>query len=246
MKLYGHYASQPTRSVAWLLKLTHTQFEFITVNPTAGETRTPEFRSKFPLGLIPALEDDDVNPPFHLSEGSSIMIYLCEKYNWSDWYPLSTGTANSLSEIQKRAKINEYLSHHNESSRMMTRKVIHPTMKWLFTDNSDSKQLAAPKHLSHNPADILEVKSIVRDVAKRFEHKFLNGSEYIVGDAPTIADLMAYPEIAQIPMIMGIQYEEWKELERLRAWLKKIEALEFHDDVHRTVFKIGKMYQSKL
>jgi glutathione S-transferase len=129
---------------------------------------------------------------------------------------------------------------------MMTRKVILPTMKWMFADNSDTKKAAAPKHLSHNPNDIQQVKSIIRDVAKRFQHKFLMDGNYIVGDTPSIADLLAYPEISQIQMIMGIHYKEWEELERLRNWLEKMEQLDFHDDIHRTVMKIGKMYKSKL
>lgn len=243
LKLYGHFASQPTRSVAWLLKMKHTPFEFATINPTAGDTRTPQFRSQFPLGLIPALEDTTTSPAFALSEASSIMIYLCEKHGWEDYYPTSPN------DIQKRAKIHEYFSHHNESSRMMTRKVIMPTMKWMFADNSDTKRAAAPKHLSHNPNDIENVKKIIRDIAKRFEHKFLNNpsEEYIVGNTPTIADVLAYPELSQIPMIMGIDYDEWDgEFEALRNWLGRMEQLEFHDDVHKTVCKIGKMYKSKL
>jgi len=233
-----------SNKVAWLLKMKKTPFEFITINPTAGETRTPQFRQKFPLGLIPAIEDTDTTPPFALSEASSIMIYLCEKHQWDDYFP------SSPRDIQKRAKINEYISHHNESVRQMTRKIILPTMKWMFTENSSiaKSSMVNTKHLSHNPNDIQNVKTIIRDTAKRFEHKFLNGkeSEYIVGDSPTIADLLAYPEISQIPMIMGIHYGEWDELERLRCWLKKMEELPYHEDVHRTVCKIGKMYKSKL
>ncbi len=87
LKLYGHFGSQPTRSVAWLLKMKKTPFEFITINPTSGETRSPQYRRKFPLGLIPAIEDDSVTPPFALSEASAIMIYLCEKHGWDDMYP---------------------------------------------------------------------------------------------------------------------------------------------------------------
>ena len=60
LKLYGHFGSQPTRSVAWLLKMKETPFELITVNPISGETRTAEYRKKFPLGLIPALEDTEL------------------------------------------------------------------------------------------------------------------------------------------------------------------------------------------
>lgn len=104
------------------------------------------------------------------------------------------------------------------------------------------------KHLTHNPDDIAQVKQVIRDTAKRFQHKFLARTKpYIVGNTPTIADLLAYPELAQIPMIMDIHYTEWgEELSLLRMWLEKMEQLDFHDDVHGTVFKIGRMYKSKL
>ena len=248
LKLYGHYASQPTRSVAWLLKMKKTPFEFVTVNPTSGEARTPEYRKKFPLGLIPAIEDSEPTPPFALSEASAILMYLCEKNGWDDFYPTA---------IRRRAKVHEYLSHHNESTRMMTRKVIFPTMKWMFAGETrgagSGASASGVAHLSHGSRDVENVKTTIRDVAKRFQHKFLvheNGatsSNYIVeGDTPTIADLLAYPDIAQIPMIMGIDYSEWPELEPLRLWMGRISELPYHDDVHRTVYKIGNMYKSKL
>lgn len=242
LKLYGHFGSQPTRSVAWLLKMKKKPFEFVTVNPIAGETRTPEYRRKFPLGLVPAIEDADCTPPLRLSEASAIMMYLCEKNGWDDFYPEG---------VQKRAKIIEYVSHHNESARMMTRKIIFPTNIWLFSENASGKPSwgEGVPHLSHNPRDLEKVKAAIRDVAKRFQHKFLlaNSSGYIVeGNAPTIADLLAYPEFAQIPQIMGIDYAEWPELEPLNVWLNKMSELPCHDDVHRTVFKIGKIFKSKL
>jgi len=248
LKLYGHFGSQPTRSVAWLLKMKKTPFEFITINPTAGETRTPHYREKFSLGLIPAIEDTDVSPPFTLSEASAIMIYLCEKHQWSDFYP----TSSDAFAIQRRARINEYFSHHNESTRLMTRKVIFPTMKWMFSDRrgkgSDASSTGVA-HLSNSTKDIDKTKATIRDIAKRFQHKFLaNDSSYIVeGDTPSIADLLAYPDLAQIPQIMGIDYcEEWPELEPLSKWLDRMAALPEHDDIHKTIHKIGKMYRSKL
>lgn len=254
LKLYGHYGSQPTRSVAWLLKMKKTPFEFITINPTIGEARTPEYRKKFPLGLIPAIEDTDTTPPFALSEASSIMIYLCEKYGWDDFYPTSRSNDHLLATIRRRAKINEYISHHNESTRIMTRKIIFPTMKWIFSGDTPGASASSVAHFSNSNHDMQKTKAAIRDVAKRFQHKFLvhdhsrSSSGFIVeGDTPTIADLLAYPDLAQIPQIMGINYkEEWQELEPLSLWMDKMSKLPCHDDVHRTVNKIGKMYRSKL
>ena len=241
LKLYGHYGSQPFRSVAWLLKIKAKPFEVVKINPLAGEARTKEYRSKFPLGLIPALEDTDHTPSFTLSEGSAILIYLCEKYGWNDFYPCSLST-NSVEEnitaMKRRAKVLEYVSHHNESTRKMTHDVIFPSVKWIFGNDANSRH------------DVNDVKPIVQNIAKRFQHKFLlnkSCGDYIVeGDHPTIADLMAYEDLAQVQMMLGIQYTEWEELQPLQKWIQKMSDLPCHDDVHRTVYKIGDLYQSKL
>jgi len=186
LKLYGHYGSQPFRSVAWLLKMKKEPFEFITINPIKGDHRTADYRAKFPLGLIPAIEDDPGDgKTLAMSEAAAIMIYLCEKHKWNEWYPSSN--------IRQRALINEYFSHHNESTRLMTGKVIRPGLSALF---------AAEGNLS--------------------------------------------PGLAQIPQILGIDYSEWPELEELRQWLDRMAKLPYHDDVHRTATKLGKLYQSKL
>ena len=240
LKLYGHYGSQPFRSVAWLLKMKREPFEFISINPMKGDNRTKDYRSKFPLGLIPAIEDHYDGKTIALSEASAILMYLCDKNKWNDMYP---------SDIQRRALINEYISHHNESSRLMTLKIIRPGLKQLFAAEG-SLSPGVTHSLSNSPADLIKLKSTIRDVAKRFQHKFLVNSrgsyDFIVGDDPTIADLLAYPELAQIQQILGVDYGEWPELEELRMWLKRMAELPCHDDVHRTPTKLGKLYQSKL
>jgi glutathione S-transferase len=54
--IYGHWVSQPSRAVLWLLKYKNVDFKLVEVNPSAGETRKPEFLEKFPSHTIPALE----------------------------------------------------------------------------------------------------------------------------------------------------------------------------------------------
>lgn len=248
LKLYGHYGSQPFRSVAWLLKMKKERFEFISVNPMKGENRTKDYRAKFPVGLIPAIEDDPGDgKTIALSEASAIMIYLCDKNKWNDMYPSSI---NNPSDIRQRALINEYISHHTESTRLMTQNVIRPGFKELFAAKGNFSSGMTKHALSKSPDDLLKLKSTIRDIAKRFQHKFLvnsrESSNFIVGDHPTIADLLAYPDLAQIPQILGIDYCEWPELEELRQWLDRMAKLPYHDDVHRTTMKLGKLYQSKL
>jgi glutathione S-transferase len=222
-------------------------FESISINPMKGENRTPQYRGQFPLGLIPAIEDDPGDgKTIALSEASAIMIYLCDKNKWNDMYPSSN---NNPSDIRQRALINEYISHHNESTRLMTRKVIRPGLNGLFAAEGNLSP-GMTHSLSRSPADLAKLKSTIRDTAKRFQHKFLvnsrGSSDFIVGDTPTIADLLAYPDLAQIPQILGIDYGEFPELEELRQWLDRMAKLPYHDDVHRTATKLGKLYQSKL
>ncbi len=212
-----------------------------------GENRSKDYRAKFPLGLIPAIEDDPGDGrTIALSEASAIMIYLCDKNKWNDMYPSSI---NNPSDLRQRALINEYISHHNESTRLMTRNVIRPGLRGLFAAEGNLSP-GMTHALSKSPADLAKLKSTIRDTAKRFQHKFLansrGSSNFIVGDNPTIADLLAYPDLAQIPQILGIDYSEWPELEELWQWLDRMAKLPYHDDVHRTTIKIGKLYQSKL
>ena len=250
LKLYGHYGSQPFRSVAWLLKMKKEPFEFISINPIKGDNRTTDYRAKFPLGLIPAIEDDPGDGKIlALSEASAIMIYLCDKHKWNDMYPSSNNNHNNPSNIRQRALINEYISHHNESTRLMTRKVIRPGLSGLFAAEGNLSPGMAHS-LSAGEKDLIKLKITIRDVAKRFQHKFLvnsrGSSDFIAGEEPTIADLLAYSDLAQIPQILGIDYDEWPELEDLRQWLDRMEQLPYHDGVHRTATKLGKLYQSKL
>src|SRR5688500_11880808 len=58
MKLYGF---PPTRSirVLWTLRELDVEFEFINVDPTKGELRSPEFLAVNPAGKLPALVDGD-------------------------------------------------------------------------------------------------------------------------------------------------------------------------------------------
>jgi glutathione S-transferase len=58
LTIYGHYVSQPSRSLLWLLKLKRIDFTYIEINPSIGDTRKPEFLSKFPFHTIPAMECD--------------------------------------------------------------------------------------------------------------------------------------------------------------------------------------------
>ena len=92
MELYGILVSQPTRCAAWLCMINDLPFELKRRDPLSGETKSKEFLAMNPTGLIPTLRDGD----FVLFECNAIMIYLCEKYNWTQWYPTDLITRSKV------------------------------------------------------------------------------------------------------------------------------------------------------
>ena len=221
IKLYGHYISQPMRSLTWLMKMHALPFEFIKINPVEGDTKKPEFTAKFPTALSPGLDDNG----FYLAEGSAICQYLCEKHSWEQWWPSGRDTAS----IQKRAKISEYLSSHHHTSRLVSAKAFRPFMVGIFTKKPWTAEVVGEHQVS------------VLKIAAKFERAFLERGPgpFVNGMAePSIADLIAYPEFAQMRQCGLVDYSG---LPRMSGWLDRIQALPMHDDVHRTLFKLAPM-----
>mmetsp|Transcript_7809 Transcript_7809/g.16308 ORF Transcript_7809/g.16308 Transcript_7809/m.16308 type:complete len:229 (-) Transcript_7809:8-694(-) len=211
LKVYGHWVSQPARSVLWLLKIKGLPFAFEKVDPMGGGTRTPSYKKLFPTAKAPAIVDGS----FALAEGSAIMCYLCDKHGWDDWYPPG---------LESRAVVNSYLSSHHTTSRNVTRKVFHPVVSHSTASGSRGPDL--PSLLGY-----------AEEAGAAFSSQWLGAGAYVGGfDSPTVADLMAYCEFAQVPQmkLMG-RYED----ERLEGWMERMRGVECHDDVHRSIRKLG-------
>lgn len=82
------------------------KYDFVKVDPMRGEHRTAEYRSKFPVSLIPALEDGNLR----ICESAAILTYLCDKNAWRDWLP---------TDLERRARINQYLHWHVRRVRVL-------------------------------------------------------------------------------------------------------------------------------
>ena len=110
--------SQACRSLIWLALNKKMSFELVLTMPGSKQengTRHPSYLEKFPNATIPALEDPEQN--FYLSESHAIMSYLCNKYEWFDFYPEEIEKAeNQLNEI-----INKNRSLKNNSKINITR-----------------------------------------------------------------------------------------------------------------------------
>lgn len=209
-------------------------FEFVKVEPLKGEARLPDFKSKFPLGQVPAIEDFSVltpsQQPFRLAEGSAILAYLCEKNGWLDLYPSSPPA---------RARVNEYLSHHHTGLRTITRGPFVRLLRGAFFGEPWSKE------------EREKGRSDVDKAARRFAEAFLEpqrGDGIFIGGRkePSIADLLAYPEIAQMSQLGFSTFTREQHGDVLVNWLRAMEKLPAHEDVHQTVFKVAKVYRDSL
>ncbi|KAE8988545.1 hypothetical protein PR002_g21737 [Phytophthora rubi] len=157
-----------------------------------------------PNGLIPVLQDGD----FSLFEGGAIMVYLAEKFGWTDLYP---------ADARAHAKVNQYLHWHHTNARLITPKVLVPLMH--------TKQNAATAE------EAVLVKDTPALLAKLTEllEKFLVKDFVAETDHVTLADVAAYCEFVQIEL-MGIF--DFSKYPKVSAWLKRMKTVPHHDEIH--------------
>ncbi|HYO52114.1 glutathione S-transferase family protein [Archangium sp.] len=75
MKVYGHPGSTCTRKVLTTLAERNHEAEFVLVDITKGDQKSPQYIQKHPFGVVPYLEDDG----FTMYESRAIIRYLDAK-----------------------------------------------------------------------------------------------------------------------------------------------------------------------
>jgi glutathione S-transferase len=202
LTLYGHYVSQPARACAWLMKIEGIDYTFERKEPMRGDCKQPSYVAKFPTALSPGLEvtfEDETS--FRLTEATAIMQYLCEKKQLEKWWPSSSSTSVSA---EQRAQLASYLSAHHGTTRKISHLCFFKLMRFLM----DPKK---------NVFDPENARDVTLEKATEFQRVWLKpfmagvGTDeayfntddapatFIAGMShPTIADLIAYVEIAQV------------------------------------------------
>jgi glutathione S-transferase len=77
--VYGMAESGNCWKVAQILRLTGRDYRWVEVNANKGETRTPEFLARNPVGKIPAAELDDGTI---LIESNAMLAHFAEGTKW--------------------------------------------------------------------------------------------------------------------------------------------------------------------
>nr|AYG85510.1 glutathione S-transferase theta [Andrias davidianus] len=198
LQLFLDLLSQPCRSVYIFAKKNQIDFEFKEVKLFRGEHHSEEFKSVNPLKKVPALKDGD----FTLAESIAILLHLARKYNTPDhWYP---------SDLEKRAKVDEYLSWQHTAVRANGSKVF-----WckVMTPLLLGQEIA--------PERLEAVMKEMNTTLQQFEETFLQDKPFIVGEEISLADLVAIVELMQ-PVGAGV--DVFKDHPKLEAWRDRVEA----------------------
>jgi glutathione S-transferase len=85
LKLWGRLSSINVRKVVFAAQDIGLPFERIDAGAAFGIVQTPEYLAKNPNGLVPVLEDDQVQ----LWESNVIVRYLCARHAPDTLYPLA-------------------------------------------------------------------------------------------------------------------------------------------------------------
>lgn len=222
LKLYGVPLSQPFRSVAWTLLLRNVPFDIQLTVPGASSrigSLNDSFLSKTKgrTGTVPLLEIDDESC---ISESPAILMYLCEKNNWSDLY--------GAPATPRKALIDSYMHWHHTGTRSLAaliRPYVRPELKLQVTDEDHERARKALESLNNG---------------------WLQGDDDFIAtaDEPTIADLLAYEEVAQVKMTGTLLGENGlKEYPNVSAWVNRMKQLPYHDEVHTAVTVLGNLVE---
>ncbi|XP_063042092.1 glutathione S-transferase theta-3-like [Engraulis encrasicolus] len=212
LEIYLDLFSQPCRSVYIFAKKNNIPFEFKKISLFEGEQYGEEFGKVNPWRKVPAIRDGD----FCLSESIAILLYMVEKYKTDDhWYP---------NDLQKRARINEYLAWQHMGIRMHGSKIIYINLlvpKIVGREAPEAKKKAAIDDLNGS--------------LKMIEEKFLQDRPFIAGDQISLADLVAIVEVYQ-PIGGGIDVFEGRP--KLSAWRDRVRQKigpALFDEVHKGI-----------
>jgi len=212
--VYGLPFSQPVRAVVWALLLKEQPFEMKLINPGhsgKGGSRHPDFLAKNPSGTIPCIEEADSG--FTLGEAHAILTYLSQKYCWTDLYPQS---------LKQRGLIDAYLHYHHRNVRECSMLVAAKVRKDLNFSNDMQKQS----------------RQTISNAMKLLDERYLANSDFLFGELPTLADLAACAEIAQL----GPKYTnlfDFASYPNLTKWINRMAQVPGYDVVHLPLAVLG-------
>ncbi|KAJ8384914.1 hypothetical protein AAFF_G00197220 [Aldrovandia affinis] len=221
LELYLDLFSQPCRSVFIFAKKNNIPFEFKKISLLEGEQYGEDFGKINMLRKAPAIRDGD----FTLAESIAILQYMAQKFSTPDhWYP---------ADLQKRARVNEYLAWQHSAMRPHGSK-----MFWLKLMIPKVLGKEAPKEKMDGAMEDLEAS------LNTFLEKFLQDRPFIAGENISLADLVAIVEIMQP---VGVGMDVFSGRPKLAAWRDRVRTAigeELFDEAHQGIIRAPELVKS--
>ena len=198
MRLYYHPLSSNSRRALLTAHHLGLDLEYVAVDLSRGEHKTPEVLRLNPNGRVPILVDGG----FHLWESHAIMQYLADKSPEQEFYPR---------DVSARADVNRWLfwsaSHFAPAAAFIIRERV-------------SKKIVAgsgapdPREIARGEA-LLAIAALVLD-------SHLAGKQWIAQNRLTLADFaiaapLMHTSAARLPVT---------EFENLQAWFARVQSLD--------------------
>ena len=198
MKLY-YFETPNAHKACAVARYLDAPVEFVRVDLTKGEHKTPRFLAINPNGKVPALQDGEMR----LWESAAIMAYLADKAG-SDLWPKD---ARQIDVIRWLTWDATHFSRHAGTLFFEQASVL-----W-------REAIAAKRSL----AAIDEAMGFFRQFAGVLD-SHLKGRKYLVGDGLTIADfavgsLLPHARQAKLPIDEFAEISRWyTQLEKIPGW----------------------------
>ncbi|HEY7382124.1 MAG TPA: glutathione S-transferase family protein [Beijerinckiaceae bacterium] len=189
--LHGSFRSGPTYKVGLMLALAGEPFDYVHVNMREGEHKQPAYLAKQRFGQVPLLVDNENGR--HLCQSASILEYLADRIG-------KFGGASLDERIRAR--------------------------EWMFWDfdrlapHVYRPRAARAGFRQFDPAVLAQHETEGKAGLKVLDDH-LAGRSWLVGDAPTIADIDVYGVVAYAPD-GGYDLQAYP---NLSAWKQRLEAL---------------------
>ena len=184
---YGSPMSSAART-RWMLEEVAVPYEYKRINLRAGENKTPEFLAISPGGKIPALCDGTLT----LTESMAINFYLAETY----------GKGLMPADVAERAHVYQWSFWAISNVQPLLLTILHNVMLLPEAERSPQAADAARQQL------IPYFRQL--DGA-------LQGTEYLVGNRFTVADL----NVASVIGLAGMLGVDVTAHPNLQAWLAR-------------------------
>ncbi|TFK36731.1 glutathione S-transferase [Crucibulum laeve] len=201
LKLYGSPISTCTRRVAIVLHEKAVPFEFIEINFSKGEHKSPAFCEKQPFGQVPYIDDDGLI----LYESRAICRYIAANYPEKGPALLpAEKKANALFEQAASVELNNFNEFaHRAVFEMIVKPMLGGTPNKAVFDESIAT---------------LDKKLDVYDM-------ILGKQKYLAGDQITLADLFHLPVGSRLPVAGSSILETkpnvarwWKDISSRPSW----------------------------